>query len=118
MFYVQPISRQLAEDAEEMLARNMAAQLHFAGLRPGLSGPYNALGRALFHPHSRGLRFALRTVGERQPNAPPSPSARLSKHRSSAEKSSIWGRKKSPIWGMRSGPVRYYNLIVVKPGAP
>src|SRR5215217_3023663 len=27
MFYVQPVTRQLAEDAEEMLARNMAVQL-------------------------------------------------------------------------------------------
>ena len=28
MFYVEPISCPLAEDAEEMLARNMAVQLH------------------------------------------------------------------------------------------
>jgi hypothetical protein len=28
MFYVEPISHQLAEDAEQMLARNMAVQLH------------------------------------------------------------------------------------------
>jgi hypothetical protein len=28
MYYVEPISRQLAEDAEEMLARNMAVQVY------------------------------------------------------------------------------------------
>lgn len=43
-----------------------------AGILRG-SGLYNALGRAL-HPHWRGLRFALSRKGERQTDAPPSPS--------------------------------------------
>ena len=65
----------------------------------------------------RALRYALRKVGERQPNTPPSPSMRLSKHRTSVRKSPIWSRKKSLIWGMCYYPTRYYNLIIVKPGA-
>jgi hypothetical protein len=76
-------------------------------------------GRALLsYPLLRGLRFALRTMGERQPNAPPSPSLLISKHRPSVKKSSIWSRKKSPIWGMRSGPPRYYNLMNRQAGRP
>src|SRR5215208_5701994 len=57
-------------------------------------------------------------MGERQPHAPPSPSLGVSKHTPSVRESFIWRRKKSPIWGMCSDPPRYYNLTIVKPGAP
>jgi hypothetical protein len=66
----------------------------------------------------QGLRFALvlwgklsvcaalRRVGERQSDAPPAPSFRLSKHRPSRKKSSSWSRKKSPILGICSDAPR------------
>src|SRR5215216_3999363 len=57
-------------------------------------------------------------MGERQPHTPPSPSLGVSKHTPSVRESFIWRRKKSPIWGMCSDPPRYYNLTIVKPGAP
>ena len=41
----------------------------------------------------------------------------VSKHKTSAEASPIWGTNKPPIWGMRSGPPRRYNPIIGKPGA-
>jgi hypothetical protein len=65
-------------------------------------------------PDLQGLRFALvpwgkvsacpdlRRMGERGVGAPPAPSLRLSKHRPSVKKSSIWSRKKSPNLGMCS----------------
>src|SRR5215212_2499139 len=57
-------------------------------------------------------------MGERGVGAPLSPSFGVSKHTSSVKKSYIWRRKKSPILGMCSDPLRYYNLTIVKPGAP
>ena len=74
--------------------------------------------RSSLIPIQRGLRFALRALGERWVGAPPSPSLRLSKHRTSVKKSSIWSRKKSPIWGMCSVSPRYYDLINRQAGCP
>jgi len=72
-------------------------------------------------PHSHAARLAcadLLRMGDRQSADPPSPSLRLSKHRPSVKKSSIWSRKKSPIRGMCSYPPRYYNPINRQAGCP
>jgi hypothetical protein len=60
----------------------------------------------------------LHRMGERPTYTPPSPSLRLSKHRPSVTKSSIWARKRSLIWGMCSGPPRDYNLNNRQAGCP
>jgi hypothetical protein len=62
--------------------------------------------RAFASPLSYGAKSQLALPfaewGERGVGAPPAPSLRLSKHRPSVKKSSIWSRKKSPILGMCS----------------
>lgn len=68
------------------------------------------------NPSSSRPRLVWRDSGavRRGPRSPPDP------HQSTrpfVSESPVWARERSPIYGMRPGAPRYYNLVVVEPGA-